>query len=130
MPEELHRYRDLPRSEQVVHRFQPCSNGTVYKFNSIGFLWIAYVARTVFRWLPDQQAVVALQLVVHGASALVVLSLLGGRHSSSDFRDSVYPEPTGSLFCSFPYNFWTSLASLVFLLALFSGDGLGQQWSS
>lgn len=118
--DQLAQFRDLDVEALDRFRFQSCGNPHRFEFNEIGFMWASFIARNAFPFLSDRHAVITLQLVVHGVVVLIVLALLRTVSARVTFFCLYAINPVVVYFVQFPYRyFWTCLASLAFLLAIY-----------
>ncbi len=90
--------------------------------NAVGFLYVVMVARTLFPWLGDIQAIVVLQCLVHLASCWLIVQCLPGGLQRGLFIVLYAANPIVIYFVTFPfYYFWQALVPVSLVYCLLRG---------
>jgi hypothetical protein len=107
-PSDYAAVRDLTPAEYREYRHQASDETIAYSFNNYGYVLVVAAARTLFSWMGEANAVVALQMAMHVILSLTVVALLVGRVPRIAFILLFAINPVVLRFVTFPYYyFWT-----------------------
>lgn len=111
-------FAQLPYAEQLEYEFlrgQP-DNLTSYSILDRGYVFIVWIAQTLFFWMPSIKAVLWFQVVFHVASVLWVLSLLSNTRQRWIFFLAYAVNPLVLHFVTFAYHYyWQVVPALLWL---------------
>ena len=117
---------ELGAEELRSYRFKSTPDTVPYAINNYGYLLVAWLARTIFGWLGDINALVALHGLAHMAVvATVWLRVLNSTAQRWSFVAIYGCNPAIVYLATFPfYYFWTVVPCLSFLVVT-SGRYIG-----
>lgn len=125
-PEEYAAVRDMPADEYRGHRHQASDASVEYSFNNYGYVLVVAAARSVFGWMGEGDAVVALQIAVHAALSLALVALLGGWLRRGIFILFYAVNPVVLHVVTFPYYyFWTVVPCALLALLWLRRERIG-----
>jgi hypothetical protein len=127
-PSDYQRVKDFPDQQYLAYRHQRTADFHLNTYNNYGYVVVVLAARTLFWWMGDGNAVVTLQIIVHAAICLAILTLLSTQVRRLSFVLLYALNPLVLHFVTFPfYYFWAVLPCFVFAyLAL--GGARGRRW--
>jgi len=125
-PSEYAAVRDMPIAEYRAHRHQRTQDTIAYTYNNYGYVLVVLAARTLFGWMGEGDAVVALQVVAHIGFSLAILSLLGTPLRRWGFLLLYALNPVVLYLVTFPfYYFWTVVPCALFAAVWLKRDRIG-----
>lgn len=111
-------FAQLPYAGQLEYEFVRGQAGdlTSYSILDRGYVFIVWIAQTLFFWLPSIKAVLWFQLVFHVVSVLWVLSLLSTSRQRWIFLLAYGVNPLVLHFVTFAYHYyWQVVPALLWL---------------
>lgn len=128
-PSEYAKVKAMSTEEHMAYRYAATDDAVPNTFNNYGYVLVALAARTLLPWLGDAQAVVTLQVIVHVATSLLILSLLGGWVRRGVFFLAYAVNPLVLHIATYAmYYYWTVLPG-VMLAAVWLRGGRAGWWS-
>jgi len=113
--EDIARFVELPsREARENYRFQPSDDVKPYDFAAQGYVYVSLAARNLFFWMGDVKAVETLQVLVHIAIVLFVMSRLRRRLSKLLFLVIYGLNPLMYWVATLPiYYFWQAVPGAI-----------------
>jgi hypothetical protein len=112
---EFSRFSNLSYVQQMDYRFTGSDLATLSTYSVLdkGYVFVIWVAQTIFLWLPQIKAVIWLQIFFHIVSSLWVLGRLGSRLQQIIFLLAYAVNPVVLHFVTFAYHYyWQVIPSL------------------
>jgi len=117
-PADYGRVSGMSVSEYLAYRHRSTDVSVPNVVNNYGYVLLVYVARSVFPWMGEGNAIVALQLLVHVLVVLATLSLLETTMQRAVFFLCFGVNPVVLHVVTFPfYYFWTVIPPFFVALA-------------
>jgi len=126
---EMENFSKLSVEERENYRFKESSEKNLdsYPFNAIGFVYIDYIARNIFFWQGDIEAVKSFQRLVHILLSIYILLILPKVYQKFLFFFLYAINPIVLYFVNFPYYyFWQVLGTSLFLIYIIRGKKIGK----
>jgi hypothetical protein len=114
---------ELTLEEQRAKRWPKVDETVPFRVMAKGYLYVALIARTLFFWQGDLQAVESLQISIHILLTLSIISLLTSRRHQLLFFVGYGLNPLLLFFAMFPfYYYWQALPSAFLIPYLLNRD--------
>jgi len=113
--DEVVLFSELTSEQRAQYHFTGTADLTHYNHNPLGFAYVVAGAKWLFPFLSDVWALKALQIGLHVASCLLILTLLQGRTSQILFLVLYGLNPAVIYFVTFPYYYFLQSIPSVFL---------------
>lgn len=114
-PSDYQRVKSLPVEQYLAYRHQRTADLHPNTYNNYGYVLVVLLARTIFWWMGDGNAVVCLQILVHAAISLAIVRLLGTPVRRWSFVILYAVNPLVLHVVTFPYYyFWAVVPCFVF----------------
>jgi hypothetical protein len=121
-PSDYQRVKNLPVEQYLAYRHQQTTGLHSNTYNNYGYVLVVLLARWIFWWMGDGNAVVCLQVMVHAAMSLAMVALLGTPVRRWSFVILYAANPLVLHVVTFPYYyFWAVVPCFVFAYLGLSG---------
>lgn len=123
---EFPSFAQLPYAEQLEFEFARGQVGDLMPYSILdrGYVFIIWIAQTLFFWMPSIKAVLWFQVAVHVVSVLWVLSLLQSTRQRLIFFIAYGVNPIVLHFVTFAYHYYWQVLPLLLWLAYEARRGL------
>ncbi len=126
---EMRQFKELPDSQKETYHFQPQQHLEVYENNSVGYLYLVQIAKVIFFWQGDLQAIESLQILFHILLSIVILFLIRDGLSFGLFLCLYALNPLIIYFVTFPYYyFWQVVPGVVVIAYLYNRKLTFRYW--
>ncbi len=116
---EITNFVKLSNKDKLKYRFHKSEITKPYIFNAIGFVYIDYLARNIFFWQGDLEAIKSFQILIHIILSLYILTLFSKIYQKVLFLALYVFNPIILYFVNFPYYyFWQVVVTAIFLIYL------------
>jgi hypothetical protein len=119
-------FAQLPYAEQLEFEFARGQVGELMPYSILdrGYVFIIWIAQTLFFWMPSIKAVLWFQVAFHIVSVLWVLSLLQSTRQRWIFFIAYGVNPIVLHFVTFAYHYYWQVLPLLLWLAYEARGGL------
>lgn len=118
-------FAQLPYAEQLVYVFGRGQHSDLIQYSSLdrGYMFIVWIAQSLFFWLPQIKAVIWLQILFHIMSSLFVMNGLKNRREQIIFFLFYAANPIIIHFVTFAfYYYWQIIPPLAWYFYIRSGN--------
>lgn len=123
--DEIKHFATLSQPEMFQYEFSKSAHPTLYDYLAKGLVFLIIIAKRIFFWQSDLNALQSLQYLVHIAISLLFLHVLKKKHEKILFFFLYAINPIILYFANYPYYyFWQVIPSAIFAYWYLNGKKL------
>jgi hypothetical protein len=121
---------DLPFEEQRAIRWPRVEETVPFTVQAKGYLYVSLIARNLFFWQGDMQAVESFQLLTHVLLTIFVVAMLSNRRHQLLFFVGYGLNPLVLFFVTYPfYYYWQAVPSALLIPYLLNRNFAYGRWA-